>query len=156
MFTPLKPPLTPLDPAYILRCEPIKCQKSTCAAILNPYCRQQIDFQHKTWTCPFCMTRNQFPGNYANISESNLPIELFPQFTTLEYILPRPPQACLPPIFLFVVDTMMREDDRGGQSELQALKDSLQLSYFRKLNPNCLPMAMEKHPFQGCTKDPFK
>lgn len=128
MFTPLKPPLQPLNPQYMPKNEPVRCMKNTCLAILNPYCRQRIDFIHKTWICPFCQTRNQFPQNYANISEQNIPIELFPQFTTLEYILPRPPQAQLPPVFLFVVDTMMREDANGKESELSALKDSLQLS----------------------------
>ncbi len=48
-----------------------------------------IDFAAKLWTCPFCTTRNHFPPHYAeNISETNLPAELIPQFTTLEYQLP--------------------------------------------------------------------
>ena len=48
-----------------------------------------IEFASKLWTCPFCMTRNHFPPHYAeNISDTNLPAELIPQFTTLEYQLP--------------------------------------------------------------------
>eukprot|EP00802_Teleaulax_amphioxeia_P005219 Tamp_05223.p1 GENE.Tamp_05223~~Tamp_05223.p1 ORF type:complete len:560 (+),score=150.25 Tamp_05223:448-2127(+) len=69
------------------------------------------------WVCPFCATRNHFPHHYADISESNLPAELIPQFTTIEYQLQRP--YANPPLFLLVVDTSVKE------KELQALKDSL-------------------------------
>lgn len=66
------------------------------------------------------MSRNHFPPHYAeNITETNLPAELIPQFTTVEYEL----QSHLPlgpPVFLFVVDTCMDEE------ELSHLKDSLQ------------------------------
>jgi len=80
-----------------------------------------VDFRTKVWTCPFCMTRcvppstggdgrrerrrafthhtdkrnthsNHFPPHYAeNISEQNLPVELFSQYTTVEYELQVPP-----------------------------------------------------------------
>lgn len=73
----------------------------------------------KLWTCPFCMQRNHFPPHYAeNISETNLPYELIPQFTTVEYELTTPPHG--PPAFVFCVDTCISED------ELDELKDSLQ------------------------------
>lgn len=73
----------------------------------------------KLWTCPFCMQRNHFPPHYAeNISETNLPYELIPQFTTVEYELTTPPHG--PPAFVFCVDTCVSED------ELDELKDSLQ------------------------------
>jgi protein transport protein SEC23 len=65
------------------------------------------------------MTRNHFPPHYAeNISETNLPAELIPQFTTLEYELQTLPTG--PPAFLFVVDTCLDEE------ELSHLKDALQ------------------------------
>lgn len=35
----------------------------TCGSILNPYAA--VDFHAKTWTCPFCHTRNHFPPHYA-------------------------------------------------------------------------------------------
>eukprot|EP00640_Fibrocapsa_japonica_P004152 CAMPEP_0113945218 /NCGR_PEP_ID=MMETSP1339-20121228/41600_1 /TAXON_ID=94617 /ORGANISM="Fibrocapsa japonica" /LENGTH=222 /DNA_ID=CAMNT_0000950679 /DNA_START=32 /DNA_END=696 /DNA_ORIENTATION=- /assembly_acc=CAM_ASM_000762 len=113
LYTPLKrlenmpPPL-----AY----DPIRC--NGCGAILNPYC--QIDFMTKLWCCPFCMQRNHFLPHYAeNISETNLPAELIPQFTTVEYELQSSPVAG-PPVFVFVVDTCLHDD------ELDELKDSLQ------------------------------
>lgn len=49
-----------------------------------------IDYQMKLWTCPFCLMRNHFPPNYAeSISETQLPAELIPRFTTVEYQLQR-------------------------------------------------------------------
>ena len=65
------------------------------------------------------MARNHFPPHYAeNITEQNLPAELIPQFTTVEYELPTP--ASGPPVFLFVVDTCLDEE------ELSCLRDALQ------------------------------
>jgi protein transport protein SEC23 len=49
-----------------------------------------------------------------------MPLELQPQFTTIEYILNK--SASAPPIFLYVIDTCL--DD----SDLQALKDTLIVS----------------------------
>ena len=52
------------------------------------------------------------------MNPDNRPCELIPQFTTIEYTLPqqRPNPG---PVFLFVVDTCMPED------ELQSLKDNM-------------------------------
>ena len=66
--------------------DPVRCKG--CAACLNPYAR--VDFNGKLWICPFCYTRNHFPAHYASISETNLPAELFPTYTTIEYTLQRP------------------------------------------------------------------
>lgn len=66
--------------------------------------------------CPFCLQRNGFPPHYHDISNNALPPELLPQFTTAEYVLPRPTP---PPIFIFVVDTCLDIDD------LNALRDEL-------------------------------
>jgi protein transport protein SEC23 len=144
-YTPLKvitdgPPPLPY--------EPIIC-KGPCGSVLNPYC--QVDFRNRMWMCPFCTTRNHFPHHYADINESNLPAELIPQFTTIEYQLQRPYSA--PPIFLLVVDTsgslsltcpapcstchfiipIRRWRDAHffvpcKEKELQALKDSLMMA----------------------------
>jgi protein transport protein SEC23 len=97
--------------------EPVQCK--TCLSALNPYC--SVDVRGKLWVCPFCYQRNQFPQHYADISETNLPAELIPQFTTIEYQLVSKP-ALAPPIYLFVVDTCLDEKN------LQALKDSLLMS----------------------------
>jgi protein transport protein SEC23 len=79
----------------------------------------QVDYRTKLWTCSFCGVRNHFPPHYAeNISESSLPAELIPQFTTVEYQLQNQPNG--PPTFLFVVDTCIDED------ELVHLRDALQ------------------------------
>jgi protein transport protein SEC23 len=82
--------------------------------------RRQVDFRSKLWTCQLCTARNHFPPHYAeNITETNLPAELIPQFTTLEYELPSLSPTG-PPVFLLVVDTCVHED------ELVHLRDSLQ------------------------------
>jgi len=115
MYTPMKKIAGMPAP---LPYEPIQCK--TCQGVLNPYC--SVDVRGKLWVCPFCFQRNQFPPHYAaNISETNLPAELIPQFTTIEYTLASRPTLA-PPIFLFVVDTCLDEKN------LQALKDSLLMS----------------------------
>lgn len=77
----------------------------------------QVDVRSKTWTCPFCLQRNQLPPHYKDISETTIPPELHAQNTTIEYRLARPAPA--PPIFLFCVDTCQ------DQADLNSLKDSL-------------------------------
>lgn len=87
--------------------------------VLNFSC-SQIDIRAKLWICPFCLQRNAFPPHYKDISNVNLPTELLPKYTTIEYTLSRPAQV--PPIFLFVVDTCLDEDD------LKALRDAIVVS----------------------------
>mmetsp|Transcript_10919 Transcript_10919/g.36177 ORF Transcript_10919/g.36177 Transcript_10919/m.36177 type:complete len:820 (+) Transcript_10919:78-2537(+) len=111
LYTPLKPIRHPPPLGY----DPIRC--NGCGALLNPFC--QVDYRTKLWTCPFCLSRNHFPPHYAeNISETNLPAELIPQFTTVEYELPG--RIGGPPVFVFCVDTCLPEN------ELEELKDSIQ------------------------------
>uniref|UniRef100_A0A914UZG7 Protein transport protein SEC23 n=1 Tax=Plectus sambesii TaxID=2011161 RepID=A0A914UZG7_9BILA len=115
-FSPLKerPADQPQPPP--LHYDPVLCQKAQCKAVLNPLC--QVDFRTKTWACPFCNQRNPFPPHYAMIAENNLPPELVPSFTTIEYTLSK--ASTMPPIFLFVVDTCVSAE------ELKALKESMQ------------------------------
>lgn len=80
----------------------------------------QIDVRGKLWICPFCLQRNAFPPHYKDISNTNLPAELLPKYTTIEYNLNRVAQ--IPPIFLYVVDTCLDDED------LKALKDALIVS----------------------------
>ncbi|GJN04365.1 hypothetical protein PR202_ga21908 [Eleusine coracana subsp. coracana] len=106
---PSAPPPLPYPP---LRCKP------PCSALLNPFAR--VDFAAKIWICPLCFSRNHFPPHYAAISESNVPAELFPQCSTVEYVVggagvPGAPQAQQgappPPVFLFVIDTCVIEEE---------------------------------------------
>jgi hypothetical protein len=80
----------------------------------------QVDMRAKQWICPFCLQRNVLPPHYKDISAEQIPPELHPSNTTIEYRLPQP--APSPPIFLFVVDTCQEEDS------LKALKDSIIMS----------------------------
>lgn len=98
--------------------EPVLCTRNSCRAILSPMC--QVDYRAKLWVCNFCFQRNPFPPQYAAISEQHQPAELIPGFSTIEYTIARAP--CLPPVFLFVVDTCMDDEELG------ALKNSLQMS----------------------------
>lgn len=123
LYQPLKerPDLPPIH--Y----EPVLCTRNNCRAILNPLC--QVDYRAKLWVCNFCFQRNPFPPQYAAISEQHQPAELIPSFSTIEYTVTRAP--CMPPVFIFLVDTCMDEE------ELDALKDSLQTS-LSLLPPNTL------------------
>ncbi|KAK9898719.1 hypothetical protein P389DRAFT_141717 [Cystobasidium minutum MCA 4210] len=122
LYTPLKA-REDLPPVLY---EPVTC-KPPCRAILNPYC--QIDVRGKLWICPFCLARNAFPPHYKDISNTNLPTELLPKYTTIEYTLSRPAQ--IPPIFLYTVDTCLDEED------LAALKAAIVQS-LTLLPPNAL------------------
>eukprot|EP01125_Pyxidicula_operculata_P021756 TRINITY_DN8615_c0_g1_i1.p1 TRINITY_DN8615_c0_g1~~TRINITY_DN8615_c0_g1_i1.p1 ORF type:complete len:765 (-),score=176.71 TRINITY_DN8615_c0_g1_i1:120-2414(-) len=111
MYTPLKKG-TNVPLVYY---NPTQCPK--CTAYLNPYCR--IDLSTNTWVCPFCVSRNTFPQFYSGMSETNLPAELLPECTTIEYRLPVTANG-IPPAFFFVVDTAIKHDD-----ELQHMKDCI-------------------------------
>ncbi|EES14005.1 hypothetical protein BDA96_07G168200 [Sorghum bicolor] len=105
IYTPLKPnPSIPVLPYAPLRCR-------MCRSILNPF--SVVDFVAKIWVCPFCFQRNHFPQHYNSISENNLPAELFPQYTTVEYASTSETGPVAPPVFLFVVDTCMIEEEIG-------------------------------------------
>lgn len=123
LFTPLKerPDLPPIQ--Y----DPVMCTNQKCRAILNPLC--QVDYRAKLWVCNFCFQRNQFPPQYAAISEQHQPAELIPQFSTIEYTIAR--AQTMPPIFLLVVDTCIDDDEQT------ALKESLQMS-LSLMPPNAL------------------
>uniref|UniRef100_A0A0E0M226 Protein transport protein SEC23 n=1 Tax=Oryza punctata TaxID=4537 RepID=A0A0E0M226_ORYPU len=105
IYTPLKQvPDIPVLPYSPLRCR-------MCRSILNPF--SIVDYVAKIWVCPFCFQRNQFPQHYSSISENNLPAELFPQYTTVEYISTAETGPAVPPVFMFVVDTCMIEEEIG-------------------------------------------
>ncbi|ESW35788.1 hypothetical protein PHAVU_001G264700 [Phaseolus vulgaris] len=98
-----------------LQYAPLRCK--TCSSALNPFAR--VDFTAKIWICPFCYQRNHFPPHYNAISETNFPGELYPQYTTVEYILPLSNSLNPSPVFLFLLDTCLIEE------EIQFLKSAL-------------------------------
>ncbi|KAG9456885.1 hypothetical protein H6P81_001393 [Aristolochia fimbriata] len=104
LYTPLKP----FPGMNVLPYSPLRCR--TCRSVLNPF--SIVDFTNKIWICPFCFQRNHFPPHYASITEENLPGELFPQCTTVEYESPAE-QSPVPPVFLFVLDTCIIEEELG-------------------------------------------
>lgn len=100
-------PLHPSPDLPVLPYGPLRCK--SCRSLLNPYCI--VDFVGKIWTCPFCFQRNHFPDSYMAISETNLPAELYPQCSTVEYAPVDSPGS--PPVFLFVMDTCVIEEELG-------------------------------------------
>ncbi|VAH94082.1 unnamed protein product [Triticum turgidum subsp. durum] len=105
MYTPLNPnPAIPVLPYAPLRCR-------ICRSILNPF--SVADFGSKMWLCPFCFQRNHFPQQYSAVSQSNLPTELYPECCTVEYMAAAEAGPVSPPVFLFVVDTCMIEEEIG-------------------------------------------
>ncbi|KAK9072488.1 hypothetical protein SSX86_008922 [Deinandra increscens subsp. villosa] len=113
-ISPIRPhPHIPTNPYAPLRCK-------TCSAILNPFCR--VDFSALIWICPFCFQRNHFPHHFSGISETNVPAELYPQYTTIEYGFPNSDihHAIPNSVYLFVLDTCMIEEELAfARSALQ-------------------------------------
>ncbi|VDM20714.1 unnamed protein product, partial [Hydatigera taeniaeformis] len=105
--------------------DPVVCTR--CRGILNAFC--QVDVRSKCWNCCLCSSRNTFPPQYAGMTEQNLPAELMPQFTTIEYTITKAPTP--PPIFLVVMDTCLEE------VEFNALKNAIQ-QLVATLPPNCM------------------
>ena len=102
------------DAAPTLPYEPVVCEG--CQAALNPYCA--VDYYGKTWRCSLCDGLNKLPRNYEQISENNLPAELFPTYTSVEYTMTnKTPTA---PRFVLCVDCAC-----GSAEELQDAKDSV-------------------------------
>ncbi|KAJ4956531.1 hypothetical protein NE237_013314 [Protea cynaroides] len=139
-------PLMQFNELPLLPYDPLCCNR--CGGVLNPYAR--VDYQSRLWVCPFCYQKNPFPRSYTGIGENNLPAELFPTCSTVEYLHGRknPCPTSTPstnanwvqnglsssssllsgvdswvsgPAFVFVVDTCTPEE------ELRALKNELLL-----------------------------
>ncbi|KAG6423347.1 hypothetical protein SASPL_113741 [Salvia splendens] len=112
-------PIRPHVDLQILPYAPLRCK--TCSAVLNPFCR--VDFTAFIWICPFCFQRNHFPQHYTSISQTNLPAELYPNFPSVEYLIPNYQNSQnfnqASPIYLFILDTCMIEE------ELEFAKSSL-------------------------------
>ncbi|GMI71997.1 hypothetical protein like AT5G43670 [Hibiscus trionum] len=140
-------PLTEFSELPILPYEPLICSK--CGAVLNPYAR--VDYTYRIWYCSFCFSKNPFPRTYSSsLEESNLPAELFPNYSSVEYAktvhsVPKPMGPSLSssslssmtssmagevggrgPAFVFVVDGCMEEEElRAVKSELRRVVEQL-------------------------------
>ena len=98
----------------VLPYEPVVCEG--CQGALNPYCA--VDYYAKRWRCALCDAMNALPRNYEQISENNLPAELFPTYTSVEYAIPnKTPTA---PCFVLCLDCACATEE-----ELQDAKDSV-------------------------------
>lgn len=119
-----------MDTRYYLELQqsPITCCRNTCKAVLNPYCYPDLQSQQKGWICNFCNQRNQFPQQYQHIVNPQHIRELIRN--TIDYVQLNQPNPH-PPVFLFVVDSCVDED------ELTALKTSI-TSSLALLPPNAL------------------
>ncbi|XP_011045698.1 PREDICTED: protein transport protein SEC23-like [Populus euphratica] len=105
-------PIRPHSEIPTLPYPPLRCK--TCTSIMN--CFSRVDFTAKIWICPFCYQRNHFPPHYSMISETNLPAELYTQYTTIEYTLGDKNHNPVGEIdaksaFVFVLDTCMIEEE---------------------------------------------
>ena len=159
LFTPLKERLD-LPP---LQYDPVLCTRTTCRAILNPFCH--VDYQAKIWTCNFCSQRNNFPPQYVGMTEHLQAAEISPQYTTIEYTLmvknqrPSGPidsnlsfqrAATQPPVFLFVVDTCMDAEDmtalKASRSPFAGHDDVLSFFFDRQ---ESLQMALSLLPINA-------
>ncbi|OAY77263.1 Protein transport protein SEC23 [Ananas comosus] len=80
-------PLAPVADLPVLPYDPLLC--AGCRAALNPFAR--VDYRAALWSCPFCLHKNPFPRSYAGIGENNLPAELFPTYSSVEYVLSQNP-----------------------------------------------------------------
>ncbi|KAJ6424320.1 hypothetical protein OIU84_025165 [Salix udensis] len=105
-------PIRPHSEIPTLPYPPLRCK--TCTSIMN--CFSRVDFTAKIWICPFCYQRNHFPPHYSMISETNLPAELYSQYTTIEYTLGDKNHNAagefdVKSAFVFVLDTCMIEEE---------------------------------------------
>lgn len=104
IYTPLKP----FPEKQVVPYPPLRCRN--CRSVLNPF--TTVDYMAKIWICPFDFQRNHFPPHYQSITEDNVPAELYPAYTTIEYEYPSE-KPSMPPVFLFVLDTCMIEEELG-------------------------------------------
>ena len=127
LYTPLK---EPLDTRYHVELQqsPITCCRTTCKAVLNPFCYPDLQSQQKGWVCNFCNQRNPFPEPYQHITNAQQITQL--ARNTIDYVQLNQPNPH-PPVFLYVVDSCVDEE------EFTALKMSM-ISSLALLPPNAL------------------
>ncbi|CAJ1994053.1 protein transport protein Sec23-like protein [Leishmania donovani] len=108
LYSPLGSPCTQLNYA------PTQC--TVCGGVLNPYAT--LDPRSRMWGCPLCHTKNALPPQHQQANQYNLPPEMQPSSTTVEFVAHMPSRS--PPTFVLVVDTCLDTDE-----ELQGLRDFL-------------------------------
>lgn len=101
VYTPLK---ELRSQEQILNYQPCLCPN--CKGIINPF--STIDPQSKTWICPLCKQRAPLPLNYTKTDQNNVPAELSPENTTVEYLIEENENP-VPPVYFFVVDVCCTE-----------------------------------------------
>lgn len=115
MVAPLGCLYSPLGAACTqLNYAPTQC--TVCGGVLNPYAT--LDPRTRTWSCPLCFTKNSLPPMHQQVNEYNLPPEMQPGSTTIEYVARMPTRN--PPTFVLVIDTCLDTDE-----ELHGLRDFL-------------------------------
>ena len=118
-------PLIKNENIPLLEYDPLRCRN--CSSVISPLFPYSV--RGKKWECPFCGIQMMFPKNYSDfMTEENLPAEILPENSTVEYKLNRKENNN--PIFLFLLDTSIEED------ELNELKESVQ-STINSLPQNC-------------------
>lgn len=125
LYTPLK---EPQDSRYHveLQQEPVTCCRTTCKAVINPFCYPDLQSQQKGWICNFCNQRNQLPRQYQHVVN----LQHIPELVrnTVDYVQLNQPVPH-PPIFFYVIDSSIEEE------EFESLKSSI-LSSLTLLPPN--------------------
>ena len=118
-------PLIKNENIPLLEYDPLRCRN--CNSVISPLFPFSV--RGKKWECPFCNIQMIFPKNYSDfMTDENLPAELLPENSTVEYKLNK--KECNFPVFLFLIDTSIEED------ELNELKESIQLT-INSLPENC-------------------
>jgi len=104
----------------------LKCSKPECASALSPF--SELDFATKHWRCLFCGRMNALPQHYRNITQDNLPYELFGENTTVFYKNNR--TAYQGRTYWFVIDACSFDEERhlllkeGLITALEQISDS--------------------------------
>ncbi|KAG9390471.1 COPII coat complex component, Sec23 (Sec23) [Carpediemonas membranifera] len=94
---------------------PVNC--SRCNAVLNPYCQVDFKSSQKRFVCPLCGAYTNLPSNYAGITETHLPAELAQTSNTIEYNLSFTNEKRQHPVYLFVLDLCLPEDEFESMKE---------------------------------------
>lgn len=129
--------LAPTATVFSTRTGALWVHRFQCFTTFSDLRLSEVDFNAKVWGCQFCFHRNKLPAYYdgmccteychlwlsvtddpEGITPTNLPAELHPQATTIEYALSSGASSPAP-AFVFVVDISVSDDD------LRALKTSL-------------------------------
>ena len=118
-------PLVKNENIPLLEYEPLRCRN--CNSVISPLFPFSV--RAKKWECPFCNIQINFPKTYSDfMTDENLPAELLPENSTVEYKLNKKESNF--PVFFFLIDTSVEED------ELNELKESIQLT-INSLPENC-------------------